>query len=181
MDNEILVKFKPKELESYLNEIVFDSLNEMMEKTNTPKSISDSETCVRNMIGFVYGDAVPKTVAREIASSASSLILGRYARLKEGGKSSRDSLIDAQNAFIDLAYNVATGAVKAEGNFDYFNVAVSNLKDGFGNFEACVGGDAGKYAMFLGEVTHDALLKLHPDCEYLDGNLEYIKREFGKR
>ncbi len=99
-------------------------------------------------------------------------------RLKEE-KSHCKAIVGAQTTFVEFAYVIAGGKVPDVGEKSDIQQDVGNLKSGFGNFEAYVGGGSEQYAAFLGKVTHDTLSQVHGSCKKpLEENLRAINEKY---
>lgn len=179
----ILEEFNQNALYESLVNTIFDELKEknkaIIDKARSPGIFAES------MIK-TQPDAVPATAARDISLSALALMRPTYLSLRVNeGETHCDSLIVAQTDFVDFAYGVAMGHIKAENVESPLNPSIEKLESAFGNFRGYVGsigssekeGDAKKYALFLAEVTHDVLSKVHR-CKDLDKNLRELDNKY---
>lgn len=167
-------KFKLDVFKKSLVKTVFNGLKERRDP-NLDIVEEKLKTSVRGHIRSTVrslGDAIPASATKDISLSASYLIILEYSELRINlGKTPCESLIGAQNYFVDFAYNTATEKVYVMKDNSSSQLALKKsaeyLKDAFGNFRAYTGGDAEKYALFLARVTRDVLQEIHPKCKGL--------------
>jgi|GEM_PF-1951536 len=173
-----LKEFNREEFERYLSEAIFTGLKEKNKAIIDKGGLLKLDTAVQARVGLQFGDAVARTTARDIYSAAQFFMGLQYAAQRaRDGKSSCEALNNAQANFVDFAYDMATGFCADDAD-EILCASAMKLKDAFDNFKAYVGDDAEAYALFLAQSTHDALKKIHPNCNGLDENLLAITKKY---
>lgn len=161
-----------------MSDEIFGDINQdellrcLFEEITNNEGSPESDRFAKSLSCILFDGTLHMTTAQYLSEAATLFMVPTYRQMRDEGKNHCESLIAAQNNFIEIAYNIMNGQDFHESG------AHDIIRSSFKKYQTYIGGDSNQYAKYLSKITHNALDQVHGDCKGLEENLTDLNKRY---